>query len=67
MGYRLCFHSAGSDYTVLDPTQIFSLVKCSFTVIDEWGVYIHGNKYYEVVSQGINKLWVSSGSITWYT
>jgi len=43
MGKLLCFHNAGSYYTVLDPTQVFSLVICSFTDIDEWGVYVHGN------------------------
>jgi len=48
--------------TVLVPTALFwilhrfcSLVICSFTDIDEWGVYVHGNLHYEVISQG-NKL-----------
>ena len=39
----LWFPSAGSYYTVADPTQIFGLVICSFTDIDEWGVYVGGN------------------------
>jgi len=43
MGKLLRFHSAGSYYTVLDVTQIFNLVICSFTDIDEWGVYVYGN------------------------
>jgi len=43
MGKVLCFHSAGYYCTVLDPTQIYSLVICSFTNIGEWGVYVYGN------------------------
>jgi hypothetical protein len=67
LGKLLYFHSAGSYCTILDPTQIFTLVICSFTDIDEWGVYVYGSKHYEIILLGINKLWDRSRSSAMYT
>jgi len=58
MGKLWCFHNAGSYCTVLDLTQIFSLVICGFTDIDVWGVYVLGTakwtpKFLKVTDMGV--------------